>query len=57
MTELKKTMNNLSDHQIMGMVEVMLSDDHSPAENTATYVTAYEIAVERGLIEETDTCG
>ena len=50
---LADTMKRLSDHQLTGMVEVMLSDDFSPADPSLdTYLAAYEEAKERGLIDD-----
>lgn len=45
---------NMSDHQVMGMVEVMLDDDHRLDDATAVYVTAYEEAKRRNLLTEED---
>ncbi len=38
---LATTMKGLSDHQVLEMVETMLSDDHRPSDSTATYLAAY----------------
>ena len=47
----EKTMKNLSDHQILEMVEVMMSDDHCPRDNTAVYVAAYNEAMRRPSVK------
>ena len=42
-----KTVKNLSDHQLIEMVDVMLSNTHVPNDNTAVYVAAYQEAMRR----------
>ena len=46
---LRKTMRAMSDHQITGLVDVMMSDDHEPRDATATYVAAHDEYVRRNL--------
>lgn len=48
---LDDTMKKLSDHQLLGMVEVMLDDDHRVDDATATYVAAYEEAMTRPSVK------
>ena len=46
---LRTMMRGLSDHQIIGFVDVMMSDDHCPRESTATYVAAHNEYKRRNL--------
>ena len=46
---LRKTMRAMSDHQITGFVDVMMTDEHCPRDNTATYVAAHDEYVRRNL--------
>ena len=48
---LDDTMKKLSDHQLLGMVEVMLDDDHAIDDATATYVAAYNEAMTRPSVK------
>ena len=50
--DLTKTMRAMSDHQLRGFVDVMLSDDHCPRDATATYVAAYNEYKRRNLGDE-----
>lgn len=45
------TFSAMSDHQVLEMAEVMLADDHSPADCTATYVAAYNEAMRRPTVK------
>jgi hypothetical protein len=42
----------MSDHQLVGLVEVMLEDDHCADDKTELYVAAYAEAERRNLLEE-----
>ena len=50
--DLRATMRAMSDHQILGFVDVMMLDDHCPRDQTATYVAAYEEAERRNLLDD-----
>lgn len=50
--EIAATIKGLSDHQICGLVEVMLDPDHHADDKTELYVAAYKEAVRRGLYKE-----
>lgn len=45
------TMKAMSDHQLLGMVEVMFEGDHSPADQPEVYVAAYDEAMTRPAVK------
>jgi len=52
MTTNETTLRAMSDHQILGFVDVLHSDDHNPADQTAFYVAAHAEAIRRNLLED-----
>lgn len=50
MNQLTKTISKLSDHQLIAMIEVMMSDDHRVDDKPALYVAAYIEANSRDLL-------
>ena len=46
----RETVRKLSDHQILEMVDVLLSDDHSPNDQRDTYLAAYNEAKTRPVV-------